>query len=56
MEEVRIMVDTQCTGDAERDAIGLIPQALKNLPENRAIAILEYLLGRYKSGDNCSLK
>ena len=51
METAIIKVETEHTGDAERDAIGFIPQVLKDLSQDRAIAVLEYMLGRYKSGD-----
>ena len=47
---------TQSTGDAERNAIGVIPEVLKDLTQERAIAVLDYILERYRSGDDFGLK
>ena len=55
-ELVMLKFETIGTGDAERDAIGVIPKVLKDLTKARAMAILMYLLERYKDGDNFGLE
>lgn len=44
------------TMDAEIQAIYIIPDLLKALPIERKIAILGYILGRYKFGDNFGIE
>lgn len=39
------------SGDAEIQAIQIIPQLFEDLQASRAIGIMEYMIGRYKSGD-----
>jgi len=56
MEEVIIVIQTKSTGDAERDAMGFIPQALKDLSQERATEVLKYLVKRYEAGDTFGLK
>lgn len=56
MEKGFIIFQTESTGDAERDAIGVIPEVLRVLSQERAIEILKYLTKRYESGDTFGLK
>ena len=51
MEKNILKCETECTGDAERDAISVILVVLRDLSPKRAIGVLEYLAKRYKDGD-----
>lgn len=48
--------EIESTGDAERDAIGVIPKILKDLSQERATEVLRYLMKRYENGDTFGLK
>ena len=56
MEQIFRHWDIESTGDAERDAIGVIPKVLHDLSSERSIEVLKYLIKRYESGDTFGLK
>lgn len=55
-DKKQIVMDIGNSFDAEIIAIEAIPKILKDLNKQRKLALLEYILTRYKSGDNFGIE
>ncbi len=55
MPDLKKMSYTIIAQDAEMTAMGAIPPLLKDLPKERKIEVLKYILKRYESGDEFGL-